>query len=309
MSTHTPVLFDEAIEALEIKQDGVYVDATFGRGGHSAAILEQLGETGKLIAIDKDTVAVEHGRKRFAKNKNFTIVHASFSELESVVAAIDKIDKVDGVFLDLGVSSPQLDEAERGFSFMRDGPLDMRMDQTQTLDAKTWINTAVEAEIADVIYQYGEERYSRRIAKAIIVARQAQEITRTLQLAEIVKAAHPRWEKNKHPATRVFQAIRIYINQELDDIRKVLEASLSVLKGGGRLVVISFHSLEDRIVKKFIQLCEKGPEMPRHLPLTGEQFTKKLRKIGKAIKPGLDEIDMNVRSRSAVLRIAEKVSA
>ena len=304
---HAPVLLHEAVNALTIKPDGIYVDGTFGRGGHSEAILQQLNEHGKLIAIDKDETAVNYARKKFAKDSRFSIVQGSFSQLQIIAKAENIMDKVDGILLDLGISSPQLDEAERGFSFMRDGPLDMRMNQQQSLDAATWLQHANEKEIADVLYEYGEEKFSRRLAKAIVLARSSEKIVRTTQLAEIIKRAHPKWERHKHPATRSFQAIRIFINRELEDLQQVLEQCVEVLKVGGRFTIISFHSLEDRIVKQFVQRQQHGNDLLRNLPLTKDQIPMRLRRIGKAIKPSVAEINDNIRSRSAILRIAEKL--
>ena len=305
---HIPVLLHEAIEALAIKPNGIYIDGTFGRGGHSEAILQQLEASGKLLAIDKDEMAVSYADKKFSQDPRFSVVRGSFVELKNIVAANNLLGHVDGILLDLGVSSPQLDEAARGFSFMHDGPLDMRMDQRQTLDAATWLASASEKEIADVLYQYGEEKFSRRLAKAIVRARAKEKITRTQQLAELLKEAHPKWEKHKHPATRSFQAIRIFINRELDDLKQTLMQCVEVLKVGGRLVVISFHSLEDRIVKQFIQQ-QKRANLPRNLPLTEKQLpVVHLRSIGKAIKPSATEINTNIRSRSAILRVTEKIA-
>lgn len=306
MSGHTSVLLAESIEALAIKADGVYIDATFGRGGHAKAILEKLGPAGRLIAIDKDLTAIKHAEQVFAGDDRFMIVHSSFAQLAAVATEHQVFGKVDGILMDLGVSSPQLDNAERGFSFMQHGPLDMRMNNEQTLDAARWISTAEESDIADIIYRYGEERHSRRIAKAIVTERAINPITTTDQLASIVKLAHPKWEKHKHPATRTFQAIRIFINDELGELQQALEQSIPVLSVGGRLAVISFHSLEDRIVKQFIKLQSSGPNLPRHLPVPEQSATIALKRLGKAIKPTSDETSENVRSRSAVLRIAEK---
>ena len=241
------------------------------------------------------------------KTPVFEIIHDSFASMAEQMEQRELLGKVDGVLLDLGVSSPQLDDAERGFSFMKDGPLDMRMDNSKGLSAQAWIAVAKEEEIADVMYHYGEERFSRRIAKAIVAAREEEPITTTLQLAKIVKEANPKWEKHKHPATRAFQGIRIFINNELDDVERCLEASLKVLKSGGKLVVISFHSLEDRIVKRFMKKQEKGVQHPRHLPVMEDDLGKTMRCIGKAIKPSDAEKKENVRARSAVMRIAQKI--
>ncbi len=305
---HESVLLKESVEALAIKPSGLYIDATFGRGGHSQHILQHLGPKGRLIAIDKDSAAIEAAAEKFKNDARFSIVQASFADIETLCQHENILNQVDGVLFDLGVSSPQLDEAERGFSFMHDGPLDMRMDQRQTLTAEQWINSASEQEIADVIYQYGEERYSRRLAKVIVLERKEKPITRTGHLAELIKTAHPKWEKHKHPATRSFQAIRIFINRELDDLKTALLGSVNVLKTGGRLVVISFHSLEDRIVKQFIQREAKGETLPRGLPIRNIEQHLRLKRLSKAIKPSKEEVERNVRSRSSVLRIAEKIS-
>jgi len=304
---HKSVLFDESIAALKIKTNGIYIDGTFGRGGHSRAILDQLGADGRLYAFDKDPEAIRHSEIVFKDEGRFTIVQQSFVNLkqQSQAWGIDK--KVDGILLDLGVSSPQLDDASRGFSFLRDGPLDMRMNPDAGDSAADWLAREKEAEIARVIKVYGEERYAKRIAKAIVTARQASEITTTKQLADIVAAAHPAWEKHKHPATRSFQAIRIHINHELSDLESCLQQTLDVLAPGGRLAVISFHSLEDRIVKRFIQKQVKGDEYPLDLPVANVTLNQKLKKVGKPITPSEEELKENVRARSARLRIAESI--
>lgn len=303
---HRPVLLDEVLQGLAVKPNGIYVDATFGRGGHTQAILAQLGPEGRLIALDKDPTAIAHAE--FLKtDKRFTIVHASFSRLEEVMEEQGCIGEVDGLLLDLGVSSPQLDDPERGFSFLRDGPLDMRMDPTMGIDAATWINSAKAATIAEVLREYGEERFAKRISAAIVAAREEAPITTTAQLAKIVAEANPRWEIGKNPATRSFQAIRIFINQELNELKLVLNQALTVLKVGGRLAVISFHSLEDRVVKQFMQKQEKG-DLPADLPVRQVEIRQRLRILGRAVKPAAMELDLNPRSRSAVLRIAEKIS-
>ena len=303
--THISVLLKEAIDGLAIKPDGMYIDATFGRGGHSQAILDRLGPKGRLLAIDKDAQAIAFGRERFAHDPRMTFLQTSFANIRE--AAFELFNKpVDGVLLDLGVSSPQLDDPNRGFSFRADGPLDMRMDRTQGQTAADWINQADEKEIAQIVWEFGEERFSRRIAKAIITARAEASVLRTQQLANIVAKAVPIHEKHKHPATRTFQAIRIFINQELQDIRKALEGALDALSIGGRLVVISFHSLEDRIVKQFMNTQAKGEEILRSLPLSEEQLGIRLRLVSKAIKPSTRELAENIRARSAILRIGER---
>lgn len=304
---HQAVLFAEAIESLAIKPDGIYLDATFGRGGHARAILTSLNAKGRLLAIDKDPAAVAYARQHFAADPRFTIQHGSFAELEAFIQREHLVGQIDGILLDLGVSSPQLDDPERGFSFLRTGKLDMRMDDTQGIDAATWIAQVDEKELADVLWQYGEERYSRRLAKAIVMHRQVTPITTTTQLADIIAKAHPAWQKGKHPATKSFQAIRIFLNNELVDLTKALVQAVNVLRIQGRLVVISFHSLEDRMVKQFMQEEERGPELPAGLPVKHTLFTQSFRRVGRAIKPSEQEIMDNPRARSAMLRIGEKL--
>ncbi|WP_428820565.1 16S rRNA (cytosine(1402)-N(4))-methyltransferase RsmH [Microbulbifer sp. MCCC 1A16149] len=302
---HRSVLLREAVDALVVDPDGFYIDGTFGRGGHSALVLERLGEAGRLLAVDKDPQAIEFAGERFGNEPRFDIWHGSFADMDQAAAGM--AGQVSGILLDLGVSSPQLDQAERGFSFMQDGPLDMRMDTSRGISAADWVNTESEAELARVFKEYGEERFARRMAGAIVRRRAETPFARTLDLAEVVKAANPAWEKGKHPATRVFQAIRIHVNGELDDLKAALEKSLALLKPGGRLVVISFHSLEDRIVKRFIREQEKGPQLPRGLPVMDSQIHRTLRSLGKAVKAEAEEIGDNVRSRSAVMRVAERL--
>jgi len=305
---HQPVLLNEAIDALAICADGIYIDGTFGRGGHSQAILKKLNAQGRLLVIDKDPTAIRHAQTLFENDARVTICYGSFAQIAEFAMQHQVHGKVNGILLDLGVSSPQLDTDERGFSFLRSGPLDMRMDNSQGMTAAEWISKVPEKELADVLFQFGEERYSRRIAKAIVEARVAQAITTTKVLAEIIAKAHPRWEQHKHPATRSFQAIRIYLNNELKDLTQGLQQSVEVLQQKGRLAVISFHSLEDRMVKQFMQLKAKGQELPPGLPITEKEINKQrsLALIGKAIKPTEQEITGNPRARSAVLRIAEK---
>ncbi len=302
---HESVLLEQAVEALNIKADGVYIDATFGRGGHSEYILEKLGDQGRLLAIDRDAQAIQYAREKFCGEQRFEIVHSSFSKLEQIVEKKGLMGKIDGVLLDFGVSSPQLDVAERGFSFIRDGILDMRMDTSTGISAREWLQTEREEKIAEIIWKYGEERFSRQIARSIVEYRQHTMITTTVELAKLIEKTVSRREKNKHPATRSFQAIRIYINDELAEIEQVLAASIPCLNSKGRLSVISFHSLEDRIVKRFIRDQSKGKPIPREIPIM-QEFEGTLKAIGKALKPDSDEIKYNVRSRSAVLRIAEK---
>lgn len=307
---HIPVLLNEVVANLLTSFDGIYIDATFGRGSHSKAILNQLSPQGRLIAFDKDPEAVAYAKQQFSHDPRFTIIHRSFAQLRSSLDELHVFGNIDGILFDLGVSSPQLDNPERGFSFIREGKLDMRMDTSQGEDAMTWLAHVDETELANVLWNYGEEKFSRRIAKAIVTTRNETPITTTAQLATIIKYAIPRSKqsRDKHPATRSFQAIRIAINQELVELEQSLNQALEALKSGGRLAVISFHSLEDRIVKLFIKHHEKGEDLPRGLPVKGTHFNARLKSIGKPIKPSLKEIDDNPRARSAILRIAEKLS-
>ena len=306
VGVHETVLLKEAVDLMVTNASGLYVDATFGRGGHSRAILEKLGEDGRLIAIDKDLDALTRAELEFKDDPRFEIVHGSFADIEQHLS--DKgIVAVDGVLADLGVSSPQLDNADRGFSFMKDGPLDMRMNQQAGLSASEWLNGASEKEIATTLKEYGEEKFARRIASAIFEANKVGPIKTTLELAQIVSDANPSWEKHKHPATRAFQAIRIKVNNELGDLEALLDQALEVLRPGGRLVVISFHSLEDRIVKRFIRHHEKGMDLPAGLPVRDSELNKRLKSVGKAIKAQGGEVSANVRSRSAIMRVAEKL--
>lgn len=307
-SSHETVLMQEAVDALMVNDNGVYIDATFGRGGHSRAILERLGSNGRLIVFDKDPEAISVAEEIQETDARLELAHAPFSELEERMNAKGLSGCVDGIIFDLGVSSPQLDVAERGFSFLRDGPLDMRMDPSVGVSAAEWINSAAEKDIADVLYQYGEERHSRRMARRIILERAEKPISTTGELAEIIKQANPAWERDKHPATRAFQGIRIFINDELSELDKGLEQALTVLKVGGRLVAISFHSLEDRIVKKFIALQAKGDNFPRGLPVSQDLLNPRLKAIGKRVKASSIEVEKNPRARSAVMRIAEKIA-
>jgi 16S rRNA (cytosine1402-N4)-methyltransferase len=304
---HIPVLLVEAVDNLITDPNGIYVDATFGRGSHSAAILKKLGSEGRLIAFDRDPEAIEYAKT--IKDKRFTIIHCAFSRMHLSLTEMGVEGKIAGVLFDLGVSSPQLDNPDRGFSFVREGTLDMRMDTSQGISAMQWLAEVDESELADVLWQYGEERFSRRIARAIVEARKETPITTTLQLAEIIKFAvpKPKGPYEKHPATRSFQAIRIAINQELSEVELGLNQALEMLKVNGRLAVISFHSLEDRIVKQFVKLHEKGRELPRGLPVKGSTFDSRLKAVGKPIKPSLQEVNTNPRARSAILRIAEKL--
>jgi len=307
--SHITVLLDEALDGLSLKNDGIYIDATFGRGGHSRKLLSQLGENGKLYAIDRDPTAIAVAKELEAQDPRFTILPGPFSGLASYVEELGLTGKIDGVLMDLGVSSPQLDDAERGFSFMREGPLDMRMDPTTGRSAAQWLAQAEVDEISYVIKNFGEENWAVHIARAIVKDRQETPFETTKQLADFIARVVPVKDKNKHPATRTCQAIRIYINSELEEIEQALLASIDVLKSGGRLSVISFHSLEDRIVKRFIRKQSKGEEIPFGLPMTEEELNKSrtYKALGKAIKPSKDEIEQNPRSRSSVLRIAQRL--
>lgn len=305
--THQPVLLSEVIEGLAIQPQGIYIDATFGRGGHSKAMIERLGAQGRLLVIDKDPSAIAVAAQQFGGDPRVIIEQGSFAVLREAVQQLGWLGKVNGILLDLGVSSPQLEDPQRGFSFMRDGPLDMRMDPSVGIDAATWLNSAKESAIAEVLREYGEERHARRIAARIVSERVSQPFLTTGHLAATIAAAHPSWEQGKHPATRCFQAIRIFINHELEELQTCLAQCLDVLAVGGRLAVISFHSLEDRIVKRFIRGHRRGDDLPIELPLVEKQLPRKLCNIGRAIKPSALEIKSNPRARSAVLRIAEKL--
>jgi 16S rRNA (cytosine1402-N4)-methyltransferase len=308
MHAHESVMLQEALDGLAIRPDGIYIDATFGRGGHTQAILERLSPSGRLIAIDRDPDAVNFAKEKFEADARFSIFYGSFAQVKEVAMQAGVAGQVDGVLFDLGLSSPQIDNPERGFSFMQNGPLDMRMDTEQGLKASDFINTAPEKTLVEIFFLYGEERFSRRIANAIVLERQKHPIETTSALAEIVKEANPKWEKHKHPATRVFQAIRIHVNQELDALKTGLDGAFDVLGIGGRLAVISFHSLEDRIVKQFMKLKSEGLQIPHGVPIRTCELNITFKRIGKAIKPSTEEIRRNVRARSAVLRIGEKLA-
>ena len=309
MGTHAPVLLDEVLEGLALRADGCYCDATFGRGGHTAAILAALGPAGRVIAIDRDPEAIRHGRRRFAAEPRLTLARGSFGRLEELVRAAGVGGQLQGVLMDLGVSSPQLDEAGRGFSFMQDGPLDMRMDNESGQSAAQWLAKAGEREIAEVLRELGEERYARRIARAIVTTRAVSPITRTSELADLVAGAVPTRERGKHPATRAFQAIRIHVNRELEELSEALPQAVDLLAPGGRLCVISFHSLEDRIVKRFMRRESQGDPVYAGLPEIPPHARPRLRVVGSAVMPGLEEIERNPRARSAVLRVAERLAA
>ena len=305
---HKPVLLEEALAGLGIHANGCYVDCTYGRGGHSRAILQRLDARGRLYAFDKDPAAVRHARLEFSGEPRFVCIHGSFTGLSDMVRRYQLQGMIDGVLLDLGVSSPQLDEAARGVGFLNDGPLDMRMDPTQGTSAAQWINQADEAELGAVLRDLGEERYARRIARAVVQARAAGPVTTTRELAELIQRAIPARRQDKHPATRSFLAIRTHINDEAGELRRVLAQALDALRAYGRLAAISFHSGEDRIVKRFIRAQQAGSDpYPRYLPAPGGNFSPKMRMTGRAVRPGAAEVRENPRSRSAVLRIAEKL--
>ncbi|WP_028304902.1 16S rRNA (cytosine(1402)-N(4))-methyltransferase RsmH [Oceanospirillum maris] len=306
---HLTVLLNEAVEALVHSPSGTYVDGTFGRGGHSRLVLDKLSPEGRLYGVDKDPLALAEAHRLETDDPRFKVFQGSFAELDRFAAEEGVSGQLDGILLDLGVSSPQLDDPERGFSFMNDGPLDMRMNPDAGQSAADWVNSAPEAELVRVMKDYGEERFARRMARAIIAERKLEPITRTGRLASIVKEANPAWEKGKHPATRAFQGIRIHINRELEDLEICLKQSLDLLKVGGRLVVISFHSLEDRLVKRFMRDMAKGDtHLPPGVPFTQDQLNIRLKLLSKATKPSKQEVQANPRSRSAVMRVAERVA-
>jgi 16S rRNA (cytosine1402-N4)-methyltransferase len=305
---HLPVLLEEVLAVLNVQGDGIYVDATYGRGGHAAAILDRLGARGRLLAIDRDPEAVAAAQKRFGGDVRFSIIRGRFSMLKQYVAHSDWIGRVDGIVLDLGVSSPQLDDPARGFSFQKSGPLDMRMDPEAGMSAAQWLSTAKEAEIAAVLRTLGEERFAKRIANMIVSQRSVQPIETTAYLAEIIAGAVPTREPGKDPATRSFQAIRMHLNQELTELETTLPQCLDVLAPGGRLSVISFHSLEDRLVKRFMRTEAKGDPFPSDLPVRQASLSPRLRLLGKAARASAAEIRQNPRARSAVLRAAERIA-
>ena len=307
MGKHIPVLLTEAVEALVSDTDGLYVDGTYGRGGHSFEILNKLSERGSVLAIDKDPEAINDGRIRFNQEFRISFCRESFACIPRLLED-KRLDPVSGILLDLGVSSPQLESPDRGFSFQTDGPLDMRMDNTTGESAADWLQSASKDDIAYVIKEFGGERYARRISAAIVSERFKSPIDSTKRLAEIIKKAHPSWLRGQHPATKSFQGIRIYINRELQDLDHFLEHVVDMLKIGGRLVVISFHSLEDRRVKRFIRNQERREIFPRNLPIPDSEKLIRLVKVGSAIKPSKSEIMRNNRARSAVMRVAERVA-
>lgn len=307
-SDHTSVLLKESIEGLNIKADGIYIDATFGRGGHSRAILNRLGPKGRLIAFDRDPAAIQASRP-FTNDQRFSIHHIAFADMHDIVERIDLNDEIDGVLMDIGVSSPQLDQAQRGFSFQQDGPLDMRMDTSSGQSAADWLNSASLEEITEVLKRFGEEKFGKRIAHAVLEYRLVKPLTTTGEFAALIDKAVPVKDKHKHPATRSFQGVRIFINNELEQLEAGLAGACEVLKHGGRLAVISFHSLEDRMVKRFIKSKSQGTVYPSRLPVKQSELDvgKILKPVGRAIMPSKQEIAANKRSRSSVLRVAEKL--
>lgn len=304
---HVPVLKDEILAQLDVRPDGLYVDGTFGRGGHSRALLEQLGPAGRLLVIDRDPCALETAVDLATSDSRVTVIRGSFGDIEEIAAAHGVLGKIDGIVLDLGVSSPQLEDAERGFSFLRDGPLDMRMDPDSGQSAESWINAAEEREIARVIARFGEEKSARRIARAICAARTTENLCRTRQLADLIENVIPRRGKGKHPATKTFQAVRIYINNELGELQEFLESVLNVLSVGGRLCVISFHSLEDRMVKRFLRDHSRVDPALARLPVVPDSAQPDMRLVCRAIRSSDAETERNPRARSAVLRVGERL--
>ncbi len=308
-SGHTPVLVEEVIHGLNVQSQGRYIDCTYGRGGHSEAILHWLGSAGRLLVLDRDSDAIAAAKRRLGGDARVEAVQASFGSLQDQCARRGWLGEVDGVLFDLGLSSAQLDDAARGFSFLHEGALDMRFDRSSGISAAEWLQEAAEKEIVKVLRGYGEERYARRIAAAIVKARVAAPISSTRHLRDLIVAAVPTKERHKDPATRTFQALRIHINGELAELERALPQVITVLRAGGRMVVISFHSLEDRIVKRFMRAHASGDQLPREIPVMASEIKPDLKIIGKPVKPGDDEVRSNPRARSAVLRVAEKVAA
>jgi 16S rRNA (cytosine1402-N4)-methyltransferase len=306
---HHPVLLHEALDQLKIRPEGIYIDCTFGRGGHTTEILKKLGKDGKLVALDRDLDAIiSPEAKNLSLDPRLSLFHSCFSKFEAVIKRLDYHGRVDGVLIDLGVSSPQLDNPKRGFSFLKEGPLDMRMDNTQGFSASEYLAEVNENELAKVIFEYGEDRFARRIAKAIVIARQTQPILTTLELSKLIEGCVPFKERYKHPATRTFQAIRIVVNQELEEIKLGLKQIAEALAPGGRLVVIAFHSLEDRIVKRFMREESGRKNNPGKLPILESEIQfGQLKRLGKPIRANPSEVRQNPRARSAVMRVAEKI--
>jgi len=303
---HVPVLLNESIHALNIIRDGLYVDATYGRGGHASTILDNLGSGGCLVVMDRDEQAIEHANSTLGNDPRCRILHSSMQNLDAALASLVLDRKANGILADLGVSSPQLNDPERGFSFMADGPLDMRMDTSSGVDAASWLNQAEESELTRVLREYGEERYARRIARAIVEYRQCHIFARTKQLVDVVCGTVPTREKNKHPATRTFQAVRMRVNAELDQLSAFLPKAVRALTEGGRLVVVSFHSLEDRLVKRFMREHARGDDYPPDIPVTFKHLKPLLRLVAKPCRPSPQEVEVNPRARSAVMRVAER---
>lgn len=307
MTGHETVLKQEAVDALVTNPHGVFVDCTYGRGGHTQMILQKISQQGRVVAIDKDLAAIADAKERFEQEPRLKVIHDSFRHLKEIVED-EQLGHVHGVLIDLGVSSPQLDEGERGFSFSHDGPLDMRMDQSRGQTAAQWLNSAKPSDIAYVIRRFGEEKFARRIASRIAEAREESPLETTADLVKICEAAIPTREQKKHPATRTFQAIRIFINDELQDLEDCLNSVLSIMAPGGRLVVISFHSLEDRIVKRFMRNQARGEQLPSRLPVKDADIVRHLKIVGKPVKPSELEVQNNRRSRSSIMRIGEKIA-
>ena len=306
--SHNPVMLEKVIKGLNISSDGIYVDCTFGRGGHSKKILSEIGENGKLIAIDKDCEAEKYAREHFGKDKRFCFVRNNFSKIIEIIENYNNNKKIDGILLDLGVSSPQLDDPERGFSFQKSGPIDMRMDKSDKLTALSWLKVADQNEIKEVLKIYGEEKYAHRIAKSIKDSINKNSLSTTIELAGIIEKCYPKNKKSgRNPATKSFQAIRIYINNELQELESFLNSCLDIIASGGRIVVISFHSLEDRMVKRFIKKHSEDKNVPSKIPLTETSKNLSLRKIKTTLKANDDEVALNKRARSARIRIAEKI--
>jgi len=303
---HQPVLLDAVVDALITEAGGFYIDGTFGRGGHSQAMLSRLNSSARLLVFDKDPRAIAAANSLAGRDSRVMVEYGSFAGIRDAVERVGQLGKVSGVLLDLGVSSPQLDDPERGFSFSADGPLDMRMDTQHGPSAAEWLAKVTEEELARVLFEYGEERYSRRIARAVVKARSEEVIERTGMLAEIIARAHPAWERHKHPATRSFQAIRIAVNRELDDLQQCLADVAEVLSVGGRLAVISFHSLEDRMIKRFVRGNDEVDPALARLPIINPKVSQGFRWVVKQARPSAAEIEINPRSRSAVLRVAER---
>ena len=303
---HQTVLLEEAVSALINNPSGTYVDCTYGRGGHSQAILNSLEPNGRLLVVDRDKAAIDHAQEKFKDDSRVIVEHGAFSEIEEF-AQKHQLGSLDGVLMDLGVSSPQLDDGERGFSFQQSGPLDMRMNQSEGETAEEWLSVASEKKIIDVLKQYGEERFAKRIARKIVETRVISPINTTAKLVEICQMSIPWKEKHKHPATRTFQAVRIQVNHELDELEACLRDVIELLNSGGRLAVISFHSLEDRIVKRFFRRMEKGDDLPSRLPIRDAELNRRVKVIGKPVRASEAEVERNRRARSSIMRIAEKL--